>query len=396
MQTFSFDMYQTLAIAAVALLLGSFLNNKIPVLKRFCIPSPVTGGMVFAAVTCILYSAGIVEIVFTDTLREVCMVFFFTSVGFYANLKVLKAGGKALIFLVLLVTGMIVLQNVVAVSLSTVVGLDPLVGMCTGSVPMTGGHGISGAFGPILEDLGVNGALTICTAAATFGLIGGSLMGGPLGNSLIRKKDLVKTAVMDDISGSDPEGKEEKRVLIHYAPAALQLILAVGIGTGISYLLSLTGMSFPIYMGALIASVVIRNVGDVTGKIKIYTGEIEEIGGIMLGLFLGMAMISLKIWQLADLALPFLLLLAAQVVLMFVYARFVVFNVMGHDYDAAVISAGVCGFGMGATPNAMANMQAICDKYVPSVKAFLLIPIVGSLFNDLINSFVITFFINSV
>jgi len=185
-------------------------------------------------------------------------------------------------------------------------------------------------------------------------------------------------------------------VLIHYAPAALQLILAVGIGTGISYLLSLTGMSFPIYMGALIASVVIRNVGDVTGKIKIYTGEIEEIGGIMLGLFLGMAMISLKIWQLADLALPFLLLLAAQVVLMFVYARFVVFNVMGHDYDAAVISAGVCGFGMGATPNAMANMQAICDKYVPSVKAFLLIPIVGSLFNDLINSFVITFFINSV
>ena len=174
----------------------------------------------------------------------------------------------------------------------------------------------------------------------------------------------------------------------------LQPILAIGLGTVFSWLLTKTGMTFPIYIGAMIAAALFRNIGEYSGKFTIYMGEINDIGGICLSLFLGIAMITLKLWQLAALALPLVLLLSVQVLLMFVFARFIVFNVMGRDYDAAVLAAGTCGFGMGATPNAMANMQAICDRYAPSVKAYLLIPLIGSLFADFLNSLIITFFIN--
>ena len=306
------DMYQTIAVAVVVLMLGKFLKKRCSVLERFCIPAPVIGGVLFAIFTCICYATGIAEFEFDDILKEVCMVFFFTSVGFQANLKVLKSGGKSLIVFLGLVVVLIVTQNFMAIGLSKLLHISPLVGLCTGSIPMVGGHGTAGAFGPVLEDFGVKGASTLCTAGATFGLIAGSMIGGPIGKRLIEKKNLLSTA----------------------------------------------------------------------------------IGGISLSLFLGIAMITLKLWQLAELALPLMTLLGGQVVLMFLYAYFVIFTVMGRDYDAAVLSAGVCGFGMGATPNAMANMQAICEKYVPSVKAYLLIPLVGSLFADFLNSLAITFFIN--
>ena len=179
-----------------------------------------------------------------------------------------------------------------------------------------------------------------------------------------------------------------------YPSAVFQLILAIGLGTIFSWLLTKTGMTFPVYIGAMIAAALIRNVGEYSGKFTIYMGEINDIGGISLSLFLGMAMITLKLWQLASLALPLVILLGAQVLLMFLFARFVVFNIMGRDYDAAVLAAGTCGFGMGATPNAMANMQAICDRYAPSVKAYLIIPLIGSLFADFLNSLIVTFFIN--
>ena len=316
------DMYQTIAVAVVVLMLGKFLKKKFSILERFCIPAPVIGGVLFAIFTCLCYVTGIVEFSFDDILKEVCMVFFFTSVGFQANLKILKSGGKSLIIFLGLVIALILSQNFLAVGLAKLLHISPLVGLCTGSIPMVGGHGTAGAFGPVLEDFGVSGASTLCTAGATFGLIAGSMMGGPIG----------------------------KRFM--------------------------------------------RNIGEYSGQFTIYMGEINDIGGISLSLFLGIAMITLKLWQLADLALPLIILLAGQTVLMFVYTYFVVFNVMGRDYDAAVLSSGVCGFGMGATPNAMANMQAICEKFAPSVKAYLLVPLVGSLFADFLNSLVITFFIN--
>ena len=196
----------------------------------------------------------------------------------------------------------------------------------------------------------------------------------------------------DDSLLVEEEIKHERHASM-YPSAVFQLIIAIGIGTVVSKLLSLTGMTFPIYIGAMIAAACMRNIGEYTGKITIYMGEINDIGGISLSLFLGIAMITLKLWQLA---LPLLILLAGQTLLMFVFTNFIVFRVMGRDYDAAVISSGVCGFGMGATPNAMANMQALCEKYAPSVKAYLLIPLVGSLFADFINSLVTTFFINFI
>lgn len=388
------DMYQTLAIAVLVLLLGRFLKKKINFLEKFCIPAPVVGGLLFAILTCVLYGTGIAEVSFDDTLREVCMVFFFTSVGFQANLKVLKSGGKSLIVFLGLVVGLILCQNFLAVGMSKVLNLDPLIGLCTGSIPMVGGHGTAGAFGPVLEDFNVSGATTLCTAAATFGLITGSLIGGPIGKSLVEKKNLITTAVAEDDSLLVEDEKKHTRHTSMYAAAVFQLILAIGLGTIFSWLLTKTGMTFPIYIGAMIAAALFRNIGEYSGRFTIYMGEINDIGGICLSLFLGIAMITLKLWQLAALALPLVILLSVQVLLMFIFARFIVFNVMGRDYDAAVLAAGTCGFGMGATPNAMANMQAICDRYAPSVKAYLIIPLIGSLFADFLNSLIITFFIN--
>ena len=388
------DMYQTLAAAVLVLLLGNYLRKKINFLEKFCIPAPVIGGLLFAIFTCICYTTGIIEFSFDDTLREVCMVFFFTSVGFQANLKVLKSGGRSLIVFLGLVIVLIFSQNLLAIGLSKLLNLNPLIGMCTGSIPMVGGHGTAGAFGPVLEDFNIQGATTICTAAATFGLITGSLVGGPIGKRLIEKRKLMDNVPTEDDSLLVEDEEKHQRHTNMYAAAVFQLILAIGLGTIFSYFLTKTGLTFPIYIGAMLAAALMRNITEYSGKGTIHMGEINDLGGICLSLFLGMAMITLKLWELATLALPLVILLAAQTLLICVFTYFVIFNVMGRDYDAAVLSAGTCGFGMGATPNAMANMQAICDRYVPSVKAYLIIPLIGSLFADFINSLVITFFIN--
>lgn len=388
------DMYQTLAVAVLVLMLGSFLRRRISFLEKFCIPAPVIGGLLFAIMTCVGHVSGLADFSFDDILREVCMVLFFTSVGFQANLKVLKSGGKAMAVFLTLVIALIITQNLVAVGLSELLHINPLIGMCTGSISMVGGHGTAGAFGPVLEDFNVSGATTICTAAATFGLIAGSLVGGPLGKRLVEKKNLLSTAVSGDDSLLVEDEKKHERHTNMYAAAVFQLILAIGLGTIISWLLTKTGLTFPIYIGAMIAAALIRNIAEYTGHFTIHMGEINDLGGISLSLFLGMAMITLKLWELSELALPLVVLLASQVVLIAIFTYFIEFNIMGRDYDAAVLVAGTCGFGMGATPNAMANMQALCDRYVPSVKAYLLIPLIGSLFADFINSLVITFFIN--
>ena len=372
------DMYQTLAVAVLVLMLGKFLRARVQVLERFCIPAPVIGGVLFAIFTCVCYVTGVAEFAFDDILKEVCMVMFFTSVGFQANLKVLKSGGRAMIVFLGVVIVLIVSQNFVAVGLAKLLGVDALVGLCTGSIPMVGGHGTAGAFGPVLEDFGIQGATTLCTAAATYGLIAGSMMGGPIGKMLIERHNLLATVVPEDDSLLVEEEMKHERHTTMYPAASFQLIVAMGIGTVLSKLLSLTGMTFPIYIGAMIAAAIIRNVGEYGGGYTVYMGEINDIGGICLSLFLGMV------------------LLAVQTLFMILYVVLVVFNIMGRDYDAAVIVSGTCGFGMGATPNAMANMQAICDKYSPSVKAYLLIPLVGSLFADFLNSLVITVFINFI
>ena len=396
MFTIEFNMYQTLAVAVVMLYVGTLLKRRIQFLETFCIPSPVVGGLLFAIVSCICYTSGIVGFAFDETLKTVCMVAFFTSVGFQANIKVLRSGGTALIIFLGCVCALIFAQNFLAVALSGILNVSPFIGLCTGSISMVGGHGTAGAFGPVLEDLGLVGATTLCTAAATFGLVAGSLMGGPLGRRLILGKDLLKTAVKADDTPLVEEEKKHERSVSMYAPAAYQLAIAMGLGTVVSMLLSKTGMTFPIYIGAMIVAAIMRNWSEFTGAFTVHIGEINDIGGICLSLFLGIAMITLKLWQLAELALPLVVLLVGQTALMFLFAYFVIFNVLGRDYDAAILSAGSCGFGMGATPNAMANMQVLTAKFAPSVKAYILVPIVGSMFADFINSLTITFFINFI
>ena len=394
MYTLHLDMYQTLAVAVGVLFLGGFLKQKIKLLEHFCIPSPVIGGMIFALLSLVLYVTGVVEFDFDETLKTVCMVIFFTSVGFQANLRILKSGGLSLVIFLVCVITLILGQNFIAIGVAKLMGLDPLIGLCTGSIPMVGGHGTSGAFGPVLEDLGVSGATTLCTAAATFGLVAGSLMGGPLGRRLIVKHDLLKTAVAEDETPLVEEEEKKHRSVSMYAPAAYQIAIAMGLGTVVSWLLSKTGMTFPIYIGAMIIAAVMRNISEFTGKFDIHIGEINDIGGICLSMFLGIAMITLKLWQLAELALPLVVLLLVQVVFMGLFTYFVVYNVMGRNYDAAVLASGTCGFGMGATPNAMANMQVLTEKFAPSVKAYILVPIIGSMFADFLNSLCVTFFIN--
>lgn len=394
MKTLSLDMFQTLAVAVLVLFLGAFLKKKIRLLETFCIPTPVVGGLVFAVFTCLLFVTGILEVNFDETMKTVCMVLFFTSVGFQANLKVLKLGEKPLLVFLLLAVILIFAQNALAVGLSNLIHVDPLVGMCTGSISMVGGHGTAGSFGQTLHDLGLESAKTLSAAAATFGLVAGSLIGGPLSRRLIERNQLMDTVsdVPEDLAEQFKPNSSINAA--HYEPAIYQLVLAMGLGTFVSYLLSKTGMNFPIYIGAMIVAAVMRNLAEFTGKFTIYMHEIEGIGSISLKLFLGIAMITLKLWQLAEMAGPLVILLGAQVLLMAFYAYFVVFRVMGRTYDAAVLTAGICGFGMGATPNAMANMQAVTEKYAPSVQAFILVPIVGSLFADFLNSVIVAFFIN--
>lgn len=396
MYTLKFDMYQTVAIAVIMLFMGIMLKRRISFLETFCIPSPVVGGLLFAILSCILYVSGIIGFTFDETLKNVCMVAFFTSVGFQANVRILKSGGVSLAIFLACVIGLIISQNLLAIGLSSLLDINPLIGLCTGSISMVGGHGTSGAFGPVLEDLGLEGATTLATAAATFGLVTGSLMGGPLGRRLILGHDLLKTAVQTDPAPLIEEEEKHHRTVSMYAPASYQLALAMGLGTVVSMLLSKTGMTFPVYIGAMIVAAVMRNWSEFTGSFTVHIGEINDIGGICLSLFLGIAMITLKLWQLASLALPLVVLLLGQTLLMFFFAYFIVYNALGRDYDAAILAAGSCGFGMGATPNAMANMQVLTAKFVPSVKAYILVPIVGSMFADFINSLTITFFINFI
>lgn len=389
------DMIQTVALAVVVLLIGQAIRNRVEILRTFCIPAPVVGGMIFAILALFLRQSGIMEFQFDTTLQSVLMTAFFTTVGFTASLRLLKQGGlKVVIFLfaaILLVT----LQNAMAVGFAKVFDLNPLLGLATGSVPMTGGHGTSGAFGPLFEEHGAVGAATVALASATFGLIGGSMLGGPLAKRLIEKHNLVEKKAAAVADTDMPEVEEQKLLdSDRFLSGAFQIALAMGLGTIISMYIEKTGMTFPSYIGAMLAAAIIRNISDMTNTYEVPSTEIAIMGDIGLSMFLSMALMGLKLWELADLAIPMIVMLIGQTVLMAVFAYFVTFNMMGRDYDAAVLAGGHCGFGMGATPNAIANMQAITGNYGPSPLAFFVLPLIGSLFIDFFNAGIITTFMN--
>lgn len=412
------DMMQTMAAGILALLLGILLNRRSRFLRGICIPAPVTGGIIFSLVTLAIYSIWGVEIKFDATLKDICMVVFFTTVGFQSNLTVIKEGGRPLAFMVLLIAMLIICQNLIGVGIAEGLGISPLLGLSAGSITMCGGHGTAAGFSSLLAENGLEAAASVTMAAATFGLLGGSLLGGPLAERIIRNKGLAAAAAIPAAADNAKEAamkeaaKEatareaaETTVIAKsggltpsgFAKASYEIFIAAGIGTLLNKLLALTGISFPTYFGALIVAAIIRNVTElVPGCPKTSMNEISAIGGVSLSLFLGMAMVTLRLWELSGLALPLVIILCAQILFMFLFGRWVAFPLLGKNYDAAVLVSGVCGFGLGATPNAMANMSAVCGKYHYTTMPFVVVPVVGAIFVDIINIGIITLFLNII
>ena len=422
MTSVELDMIQTASIGGLALIVGMVLTRKVAFLQKFCVPSPVSGGIIFSLLTLALYGWCNVEVSFDGTLMDVFMLAFFTSVGFQSDLKVIKQGGRLLVIMLALLVAIIALQNLMPIGIAKLMGVDSLIGMAAGSMSMTGGHGTAGGFASVLEGMGLHGAGTIGMAAATFGLIAGSMIGGPLAERIIRTKltheqmqpqDEEVDPAMAGIESDEasPTGRAKRissneQEFQQYAKATYCIILVMGAGTIMSWLLAKTGVTFPTYFGALILAAIVRNtLGFVSYKedgkwVKadklLDMDRIISVGNICLSMFLGMAMISLKLWELQSLALPLIVILVSQVLLMGFFTYMVAFPLLGRNYDAAVLCAGICGFGLGATPNAMANMSAVCYKYRYTVKPFLIVPIIGAMFADLINTGMITLFLNLI
>ena len=384
---------QTMALAVLVFYLGKFLNNKIKFLKDNCIPDAVTGGTIFSILTLIGHETGTFTFIFEDSLKDVFMIAFFTTVGFSASIKLLKKAGLPVLMFLISAVLLAFLQNVAGVAMAKVLNVNLMIGLATGSLATTGGPGTAGAFGPIIEGFNTPGATMVAMATATYALIAGSVIAGPICKRLIEKKKLIENRV----SYAEFAGLDEKSTTLcldNVIPTGFQIIIAMGIGSIISNILSGLGLVLPPYIGAMFAASIMRNLSDETGLFEIDLDVVSVIGSFMLAMFLSMVLMSFKLWELKELALPLIIMLVGQTVLMGAFAYFVTFRLTGKDYDAAVMTGGHCGCGFGTTPKALANMEALTAKYLPSPKAFFVIPIVGGLFIDFFNAAIITFFIN--
>ena len=402
-----FDGYYTLIAATLVLLLGKWLVNKIRFLRDFNIPEPVAGGLIAALLLFVLHQMYGVSFKFEKPLQDAFMLIFFTSIGLSADFSRLRAGGMPLVIFIAVVGVFIVIQNAVGVGLATMLGLDPLIGLMTGSVTLTGGHGTAGAWGPIFEkEHGVVGATGLGIAAATFGLVFGGLIGGPVARRLINRQGRKPVAhsdknenVVDNNTDDMFEKAERPRLITAESAIETLALFAASISFG-QIMDSIDSVYFPAWLNlpkfvwCLFGGVILRNILTSAFKMNMFDRAIDVFGNASLSLFLAMALLNLKLWELAGLAGPMAIILAVQVVVMMLYATFVTYVFMGRDYDAAVLSAGHCGFGLGATPTAVANMQSITNTFGPSHKAFLIVPMVGAFFIDFVNAMVLSGFVN--
>ena len=397
---YQFDAFMTIVAAVAVLLVGYVFVNKVSILKKYNIPEPVAGGLVAAVITYILFKGSNITVNFDTNIQQIFMLMFFTSVGLSASLVKLKEGGKSLLIFLVCVIVFVLLQNVVGISLAKVLGLDPLIGLITGSVTLTGGHGTAGAWGTIFEqEHGVHGAIVLGMASATFGLIIGGVIGGPIAKFLIRRYQLAEEIPAATGRNEAPPSAQtapfefpEKTRLI----TADDAVKTMGMfAICISFAYFMTGVAkgqwfeLPSFVWALMCGVVLRNILEHGLKVQVFDRCIDVFGNASLALFLAMALMSLQLWLLADLAGPLVIILIVQTIFLAVYLYFVTFRVMGKNYDAAVLCAGQCGVNLGATPTAIANIQAVTNTYGPSHKAFLIIPLTGAFFVDIVNAFVI-------
>ena len=369
MNTIIIDPYYTLIIATLVLLVGRLLVTKIKLLRDFNIPEPVAGGLLAAVVIYLLYIKYEISLDFNTNLQDAFMLFFFSSIGLSADFSRLKAGGKGLIIFLGVVALFIVVQNSVGVGLASALGQNPIMGLITGSITLTGGHGTAGAWGKILETkYHIEGATSLGMASATFGLVLGGLIGGPVARKLVNNL------------GRKPVEKQNDNVAdIMVSPTVTAWLPEK--------------LTIPQFVWALFFGVLLRNILTNAFKVNMFDRAIDVFGNASLSLFLGIALLNLKLWTLLDIAVPMFIILVVQTFVMCTYAYFVTFSLMGSDYDAAVLCAGHCGFGLGATPTAVANMQSVTERFGSSHKAFLIVPMVGAFFIDFINAFILTTFI---
>jgi ESS family glutamate:Na+ symporter len=407
------DFIHTLAFAGAVLFIGYGIRKVIPPLARYNIPAPVVGGLLVAIFIWITRTPETAPVKFDTALQAPLMIAFFTSVGFGASISLLRVGGPQVVLLFVVATVFAVLQNVIGLLIALPFGLDPLFGVLAGSVTLTGGPATGLAFAPEFEAAGVNGAATIAVAAAMAGIVAGGLAGGPLGTRLIERYQLSGTRTRDpavDVNSAadavedrvpaavqphvtqPPIGEDEGSYLL--LKAVVAILIAMWLGSWVSKWLADLGVTLPAYIGAMLVAAIIRNIDDVTGIAKLPGRTIEDIGNVALSLFLVMALMTLKLWELAGLALPLLVILIAQVIAVGLFALWPMFKLMGRDYDAAVMSGGFVGFMLGTTANAMANMRSLVERYGPAPRAFLVVPMVGAFFIDFTNALIITIFLN--
>ena len=408
METIAVDPYYTLIVATLVLLVGRLMVDRIKFLQDFNIPEPVAGGLLAAVIIYILHVSTGVSFAFDKGLQDSFMLIFFSSIGLSADFSRLKAGGVGLVLFLLVVSAFIVVQNVVGVGLAGALGLDPIIGLVTGSITLTGGHGTAGAWGKVLEEQHhIVGATDLGMASATFGLVLGGLIGGPVARKLVNKmgmKPSAKAAQAHDTADTaidDVFEHAHQRRLIT-ANAAVETMALFAACLAFSALMTTpevksflpSWFTLPQFVWALLFGVLLRNFLTSAFKVNMFDRAIDVFGNASLSIFLGIALLNLKLWQLLDLALPMLIILAVQTAIMALYAYFVTYRFMGKDYDAAVLAAGHCGFGLGATPTAVANLQSVTERFGPSHKAFLIVPMVGAFFIDFVNAFILTGFVN--
>lgn len=402
------DFINTVACAGLVLFAGHFVRRLAPVLARYNVPAPVIGGLIVATIVALARSRGTTLVTFDTRLQAPLMIAFFTTIGFGASLSLLRVGGPQVLIFTLICSVLALFQNVVGAGIAAALGQHPLFGVLSGSVTLTGGPATGLAFAPLFEKAGVPGASTVAVASAMAGIISGGLIGGPIGTLLVRRHALAtphSTKHTDPplathlVEEQLPEPKEsvpsgEDKESYALLKALVVILVAMWAGSIVSGELEAAGLTLPAYIGAMLIASVIRNVDDATGMIGLSQKTIDDLGNVALSLFLVLALMTLRLWELAGLALPMIVILAVQVALIAAVCFWPVFPFMGKDYDAAVMSGGLCGFMLGTTANAMANMEALVDRYGPAPRAFLVVPMVGAFFIDFINAVLITVCVN--
>ena len=364
-------------------------------MRVYNIPEPVAGGLVVAFALLALRSFD-VQVQFDTSLQTPLMLAFFATIGLSADFASLKKGGRVVVVFLLVVTSLLLVQNAMGIGLASALGLDPLMGLLAGSITLSGGHGTGAAWGATFsEKFGLASAAELAMASATFGLVLGGLIGGPVARLLIKR---VKTPGAEEELPQLPQGFErpdKERLITSFSFVETLALIAVSLlaGSLLNGALKGTAFELPTFVCVLFVGVLLRNGLSAFGFYRVFEREVSVLGNVSLSLFLAIALMSLKLWDLAALALPFFALLAAQTLVMALFAIFVTFRVMGRNYDAAVLAAGHCGFGLGATPTAIANMQAVTQRYGASNIAFLVVPMVGAFFIDIINVIVIKLYL---